>query len=292
MKTTRIVVVTGMSGSGKSIAIRALEDLGYFCIDNLPVGLVEKMIELVGQTKPGLEKYFALGMDLRDPTFVNQAQDLFRKLRESGFLLDIVFLDASDELLQRRFSETRRTHPQAGNNLSLPEAIAEERRTLGEMKTSADLVIETSNLTPHQLRSMMQDRFAADAAHRTLLIRLVSFGFKHGLPADADVVLDVRFLPNPYFVETLRPFTGLDPNVASYVLNNEETKVFIAKCIDLLTFLLPLYRREGKSYLTIAIGCTGGRHRSVAITEEAARLMRSAGVEVAVQHRDHKKVNG
>jgi len=292
MKTTRVVVVTGMSGSGKSIAIRALEDLGYFCIDNLPVGLVEKMIDLVGQTKPGLNKYFALGMDLRDPTFVNQAQGLFRSLREMGYRLDIVYLDASDEILQRRFSETRRMHPQAGDNLSLLEAIGEERRTLGEMKTAADLVIETSNLTPHQLRSMVQDRFAVDAAHKTLIIRLVSFGFKYGLPRDADVALDVRFLPNPYFVETLRPFTGLDPNVAAYVLNNEETKLFVDKCIDLLSFLLPLYRREGKSYLTIAIGCTGGRHRSVAITEEAARLLRNAGVEVAVQHRDHKKENG
>jgi RNase adapter protein RapZ len=288
MKAAKLVIVTGMSGSGKSVASAALEDLGYFSIDNLPVDLVDKLLQLTTISRPGDLGKVALVMDLRDPEFPARAADIFANLRRDGYQLSIVFLDAGDEVLQRRYSETRRAHPLAAGG-SLSEGVRRERAAMAELRNVADWVLDTSRLTPHDLRRVIQERFADETSRATLVIRLVSFGFKYGLPGEADVVMDVRFIPNPHFVETLRPQTGQDPEVAEYVVGNEKAQEFLSKFTDLLTFLVPHYRNEGKSYLTIAVGCTGGKHRSVAIVEEIARSFRSQGIAVAIEHRDYKK---
>jgi RNase adapter protein RapZ len=288
MKAAKLVIVTGMSGSGKSVASAALEDLGYFSIDNLPVDLVDKLLQLTTISRPGDLGKVALVMDLRDPEFPARAADIFANLRRDGYQLSIVFLDAGDEVLQRRYSETRRAHPLAAGG-SLSEGVRRERAAMAELRNVADWVLDTSRLTPHDLRRVIQERFADETSRATLVIRLMSFGFKYGLPGEADVVMDVRFIPNPHFVETLRPQTGQDPEVAEYVVGNEKAQEFLSKFTDLLTFLVPHYRNEGKSYLTIAVGCTGGKHRSVAIVEEIARSFRSQGIAVAIEHRDYKK---
>ncbi|NLH50303.1 MAG: RNase adapter RapZ [Myxococcales bacterium] len=288
MRDTRLVIISGLSGSGKSIASKALEDLGYFCIDNLPVELLEKLIQLTTLGRPGDISRIAVVMDTRDPNFPGRAAETFQRLRDDAYHLEIVFLEADDRILIQRFSETRRSHPQASGG-SVLEGIGKERESLSELKKSADWVVDTSALTPHELRSLIQERFAAGNLQPTMVMRLVSFGFKFGLPGDADLVMDVRFLPNPFFIEELRPFSGLDENVAKYVLENDISHSFLEKFFNLLSFLLPLYQREGKSYLTLAIGCTGGKHRSVAITENVARQLKHQGMIVTVQHRDVKK---
>jgi UPF0042 nucleotide-binding protein len=288
MKPARLVILTGMSGGGKSVASKALEDLGYFCIDNLPVEIVDRLVQL-GYLNPGEDvARLALVMDLRDASLPTRAADTFRHLRETAERLDVVFLDADDATLKRRFSETRRGHPLAAGG-SLTDAIALERSALGDVRAHADWVVDTSNFTPHDLRRIVQARFAAAEDQTVLTIRLLSFGYKHGTPTDADIVLDVRFLPNPYFVADLRDLTGRDAAAADFVLEKEVTKEFLKKFTDLLFFLEPNYRREGKMFLTIAIGCTGGRHRSVAIAEEVAKILHARGLRAAVHHRDIKK---
>ncbi len=288
MKSAKIVIVTGMSGSGKTVAANALEDIGFFCVDNLPTDLVDKLIELGDLSRPGDLGKFALVMDLRDPTFSAKAIDIVNKLRHDGYNLDILFLDAGDAALQRRYSVTRRTHPQAGDGTPL-EGIRRERGLLAGLRTMADWVLDTSEFTPHDLRRTIQERFADESAHTSLVIRIMSFGFKYGLPGDADLVMDVRFLPNPHFVTALRPLTGKDQAVADFVLRSEKAQEFLSKFTDLLSFLMPLYCNEGKSYLTIAIGCTGGRHRSVAIAETIVHALNKLDTTVAVEHRDYKK---
>ncbi|MDP8221852.1 MAG: RNase adapter RapZ [Candidatus Lernaella stagnicola] len=288
MKAAKVVIVTGMSGSGKSVAAKALEDLGFFCVDNLPADLVDKLIQLGTLSRPGDLGKFALIMDLRDPTFPSRAVDLFHRLRQDGYQLDILFLEASDEVLQRRYSETRRAHPQAGSGSAI-EGIRAERDLLLELRGQADWVLDTTGLTPHELRRRIQNRFADESSQALLVIRLMSFGFKYGLPGDADLVMDVRFLPNPHFVEDLRPLTGKDAAVADYVLQSEKAQDFLKRYVDLLAFLIPLYRGESKSYLTIAIGCTGGKHRSVAIVEHLAENLGKMDITLAVEHRDYKR---
>jgi UPF0042 nucleotide-binding protein len=279
------VIVTGLSGSGKSTAIRVLEDLGFYCIDNLPVVLTPKFIELCQNSEEDIQRV-ALGIDLRERAFLGDYAAVLDEIRAAGHRVEILYLDASDDVLVRRFSETRRPHPLAdGSNVAA--GIAREREGLAGLKASADRIIDTTAFTVHQLRDelrrLLADVTGAEAAMRVLL---VSFGYKYGLPTDTDIVLDVRFLPNPFFVEELRTLDGTDPAVARYVLDRTETQEFLALTMAMLDFSLPLYVREGKRYLTVGLGCTGGRHRSVALVLELERRLAGHGFPVRVQHRD------
>jgi UPF0042 nucleotide-binding protein len=281
----RIIVLTGMSGSGKSTATRALEDLGYFCIDNLPVLLLPKMTELAAAA--GAEIHLlAIVIDAREGRFLPEAPRFIEEARHAGNPVEVVFLDASDEVLIRRFSETRRRHPLAPDG-SVPEGLRLERERLADLRKMADQVIDTSSLNVHELKSLVQGRFAPGAQGGPA-VSVMSFGFRYGIPAQADMVFDVRFLPNPYFVPELKAFTGRDPRVAAYVLDRPETQQFLEKMVDFSEFLLPHFRREGKAYLTVAIGCTGGKHRSVAIAHALSERL-SAHHRVQVWDRDSEK---
>lgn len=280
-----VVIVTGLSGSGKSTAIRVLEDLGFYCIDNLPVVLMPKFIELCQNSEEDIPR-IALGIDLRERRFLGDYGSVLEDIRRAGHRVEILYLDAADDVLVRRFSETRRPHPLAeGSNVAA--GIAREREGLAGLKALADRIIDTTTFTVHQLRDelrrILADVAGAEAAMRVLL---VSFGYKYGLPTDTDIVLDVRFLPNPFFVEELRLQDGTDPAVARYVLERTETQEFLALTTALLDFSLPLYVQEGKRYLTVGLGCTGGRHRSVALVIELERRLAGHGYPVRVQHRD------
>ncbi len=280
-----VVIVTGLSGSGKSTAIRVLEDLGFYCIDNLPVVLTPKFIELCQNSEEDIPRV-ALGIDLRERRFLGDYPSVLEDIRRAGHRVEILYLDAADDVLVRRFSETRRPHPLAeGSNVAA--GIAREREGLAGLKGLADRIIDTTTFTVHQLRDelrrLLADVGGAEAAMRVLL---VSFGYKYGLPTDTDIVLDVRFLPNPFFVEELRLHDGTDPAVARYVLERTETQEFLALTTALLDFALPLYVKEGKRYLTVGLGCTGGRHRSVALVVELERRLAGHGYPVRVQHRD------
>lgn len=278
------IVVTGMSGAGKSAAIRCLEDLGFFCIDNLPVTLIPKVAELCAQSEKRIERV-ALVVDAREGRFLEGLFEILVDLRRSGHLVRIVFLDASDEVLVRRFSESRRPHPLAPGGSAL-EGIRAERERLAHLKAKADLVIDTSSFTVHEFRKLLGTSFLDLPSPQKTALSLVSFGYKHGLPVDADLVFDARCLPNPHFVERLQPLSGRAPEVIDYVLGFAQARGFIERLQEFLRFTLPLYVQEGKAYLTIAVGCTGGRHRSVVLADELARLLRAAGHEVSVRHRD------
>lgn len=285
-RTVDIVVVTGMSGSGKSSAIAALEDEGYYCIDNLPTALVSRFVELCAGSSDlaGLSRV-ALGLDLRDSSYVEKWPQVRRRIEATGHNVFVIFLDASDEVLLRRFSETRRAHPLA-HNRDLPEAIHAERSMLEPLKERTSLVIDTSDMTIHELKRRVREVVTGHANAQGPTITVKSFGFKYGIAADADMVLDVRFLPNPHFVETLRPLTGTDHAVADYVLQRQETQAYLKHVRGLFEFLLPLYEAEGRSYLTVGIGCTGGRHRSVTLAEALGDFLRERGHAVIVRHRD------
>ncbi len=276
------VVIAGMSGAGRSTAAATFEDLGWFVIDNMPPTLIAKVAELVGA--PGTEtERVALVIGRGGADYLAEADPALRALRDTGARVRVLFLDASDEVLVRRFEGTRRRHPLAAEVVS--DSIAQERQVLGPIKDQADLVVDTTELNVNQLRSRLSELFNhADVS--AMQTTVVSFGFKHGLPLDVDLVFDCRFLPNPHWVEELRPRTGLDAPVREYVLDQPETGEFIDKLDDLLGLLLPAYVREGKSYLTIGIGCTGGRHRSVVIAEELARRIEAQGFRPTVHHRD------
>ncbi|MGB9662076.1 MAG: RNase adapter RapZ [Moorellaceae bacterium] len=280
----RLVIVTGLSGAGKTQAIRALEDLGFFCIDNLPPLLVPGLVELLNKQggTTGESKKVALVMDIRGGAFFEGLEEALGYLDKQGFVYEILFLEASDEILVRRYKETRRRHPLAGE--SILEGILEERRRLEELKGRASKIIDTSGLTPHQLREQIIELFGGE--RQQLTVTVISFGYKHGIPLDADLVMDVRFLPNPYYVPTLRPFTGHDRCVADFVLQSPITGEFISKFMDLLRFLIPHYLKEGKSHLVIAVGCTGGQHRSVTLANKIGELLQSEGLRVIVKHRD------
>jgi UPF0042 nucleotide-binding protein len=278
------IVVTGMSGAGKSAASRCLEDLGFFCIDNLPVTLIPKVAELCAQSEKRIERV-ALVVDAREGRFLEGLFDILLDLRRDGHLVRIVFLDASDEALVRRFSESRRPHPLAPGGSSL-EGIRAERERLAFLKAKADLVIDTSSFTVHEFRKLLATSFLDLPAPQRTALSLVSFGYKYGLPVDADLVFDARCLPNPHFSDELRPLTGREPQVIGYVLGFAQAREFVERIQEFLRFTLPLYVQEGKAYLTIAVGCTGGRHRSVVLAEELARLLRETGHEVTVRHRD------
>ena len=278
------VVVTGMSGAGKSAASRCLEDLGFFCIDNLPVALIPKVAELCAQSEKRIERV-ALVVDARERSFLNGLFEILQDLRRDGHLVRVVFLDAADDVLVRRFSESRRPHPLAPAG-SAVAGIRAERERLAHLRAKADLVIDTSSFTVHEFRKLLATSFLDLNTSARTALSLVSFGYKFGLPVDADLMFDARCLPNPHFVEALRPLTGQAPEVVEYVLGFAQTLGFLERTLAFLTFTVPLYVQEGKAYLTIAVGCTGGRHRSVVLVEELARLLREAGHEVSVGHRD------
>jgi UPF0042 nucleotide-binding protein len=283
----RVVIITGVSGSGKSTALRALEDAGYYCVDNLPIVFLEKLLELSGHTQGEVTR-IALGVDAREGRFLGDAPHVIDEVRRKGAKVEVVFLDATDEALLRRYSETRRRHPLAGESGSVPDAIAAERRALEPLKSLAGEVVDSSRLNVHELKRLMHAKFV-EGAVASMGVTVLSFGFRFGLPSHADLVLDVRFLPNPYFIPELKPFSGLDERVSRFVLGQEDAGTFLDRAGDLCDFLLPRYRAEGKSYLTIAIGCTGGRHRSVAVAAELARRIERGGNSVRVWHRDVEK---
>lgn len=284
--TRRFVILTGLSGAGKTQAIRALEDLGYFCIDNLPTQLIPTMADLAGRDDAGIDKV-AIVVDVREGEFLAQFPRVFRKLKgHAGVRPMLIFLEASDAALVRRFSETRRPHPLAADR-SVGEGIAEERRKLGGIRALAHLIVDTSNLTVHELRDRFMQLSREGRPRAELVVNVVSFGYKHGVPADADLVFDVRCLTNPHFVERLRGLTGRDPAVVRYMRRSPDTLRFLDRLSSFLRFALPQYAREGKSYLTVAIGCTGGRHRSVMIAEALKKTLAGVkGVRVRVRHRD------
>jgi RNase adapter protein RapZ len=284
--THRFIVLTGLSGAGKSQAMRALEDLAYFCVDNLPITLLPTFAELTMRPDTEIDKA-AVVIDVREGTLLEQFPRVFETLRAMpGLNPTLIFLEASEAALVRRYSETRRPHPLARHRSAL-EGVREERAQLAPIRRLADEIIDTSDMNVHELREAFMARSLGTARTGALSVTFLSFGFKYGLPLDADLVFDVRFLPNPHFVARLREKTGRDRPVVQFLDRFEDTGTFLEKVADLLQFLIPRYAREGKSYLTVAIGCTGGRHRSVAIAEALAKSLRGqTGVRLRVKHRD------
>ena len=281
----QLVIITGMSGAGKTVAIQSFEDMGYFCVDNMPPSLIPKFWELIKES--GKVTKIALVIDLRSRSFFREIQDMLVEIENTSFIdTTIMFLDATDEELVSRYKETRRAHPLAMDGL-VTEGIRKERAILEEIKGDAQVVIDTTDLSPRQLRERINDEFKCRDTHE-FRIEMVSFGFKYGLPIDADIVMDVRFLPNPHYITDLRPLTGQDQPVYDYVMSFPETEGFYSKFIDLLKNVIPGYEKEGKSSVTIAIGCTGGQHRSVALTERIAREL-SKNHHVNTTHRDKGK---
>ncbi|HEX9880486.1 MAG TPA: RNase adapter RapZ [Candidatus Binatia bacterium] len=282
-----IIVVTGLSGSGKSNAIRALEDDGFFCIDNLPVLLIPKFIDLCQGYREEIQK-IALGIDLRSGYFFQYWPDVLKEIREAGHRLRVFFIDSNDEILLRRFSETRRPHPLAGSG-SVQEGIARERKALEGMRASADMVIDTSQMSVHELKKAVENYTGQILIPRKMAFFLTSFGYKFGIPHDTDMIVDVRFLPNPFFVSELREKSGREPEVRDFVLKREETQLFLDRLCSLLEFALPQYQKEGKSNLALALGCTGGRHRSVVLVEELKRRLEGDQLGIRIKHRDIDK---
>ncbi len=280
-----LVIITGMSGSGKASVLKAFEDLGYYCVDNLPVGLIPRFAELVGQSSEIART--ALVVDVREGRQLEELPAIVKSVRRM-ITTRMIFLEASDAVLLRRYSETRRPHP-LGNDTPVKTSLAAERRHLQHIRAMADLVIDTSKFNVHELRAHIIQLFHKKEKGRNILVSCVSFGFKHGVPEDADLVFDVRFLPNPHFVPEFRPLTGRHPKVAKYIRSFPQTAEFIQRISELLVYLLPHYIHEGKSYLTIAFGCTGGQHRSVMIAEDVAKRLKQAGYRVKVGHRDSPK---
>ncbi|HZP16845.1 MAG TPA: RNase adapter RapZ [Terriglobales bacterium] len=280
-----LVIITGMSGSGKASVLKAFEDLGYYCVDNLPVGLIPRFAELIGQSSE-IERT-ALVVDVREGRQLEELPAILRAVKRI-IASKMIFLEASDAVLLRRYSETRRPHP-LGTDAPVKSSLTAERRRLRHIRGIADLVIDTSKFNVHELRAHIIELFQKKETGRNILVSCVSFGFKHGVPDDADLVFDVRFLPNPHFVPEFRPLTGRHPKVAKYIRSFPQTAEFIQRISELLVYLLPHYIHEGKSYLTIAFGCTGGQHRSVMIAEDVARRLKKAGYRVKVAHRDSPK---
>lgn len=278
------VVITGMSGAGKSFAIKCFEDMGYYCVDNLPTTLLPTFADLVARSARSVPRV-ALGIDVREGEYLPHLLDALAELRARGHQVEVLFVEASDEALLRRYNETRRRHPLAGSG-QVHDAIRAERKALANLREIADRVIDTSTLTVHQFRDVLVGMYGAREVRAGVRVTLLSFGFKHGVPIDADLVFDVRFLPNPHFVSGLRGLDGRDREVREFIFAHAESRELMARLEDFLKFLLPAYQREGKAYLTVAIGCTGGRHRSVAVAEELKRYLDAQGVSPGVVHRD------
>ena len=283
----RLILITGLSGSGKSSAARALEDEGFFVVDNLPLTLLTQFLTLI-QQGPAPASDVAVVVDVRNREFLAAVEKTLGEVRAAGFPLEIYFFDASDEILIRRYSETRRRHPLAAKD-TVAEGISQERRQLAFLRNQATVIVDSTQLTVHQLRDKVVNIARGKDGGSPLQVQLLSFGFRYGLPPGSDVVMDVRFIPNPYFIPELQPLTGLDRAVSDYVLAQTSCQDFLQRFRDLLLYLLPQYQREGKSYLTIAVGCTGGRHRSVTIVENLRPFLIGEGVALKVCHRDIEK---
>jgi RNase adapter protein RapZ len=283
--SAELVIITGMSGSGKASVLKAFEDLGYYCVDNLPVELIPRFAEVALQSSE--IRRTALVVDVREGSKLDLLPGILKAVRRM-IPTKVLFLEASDAVLMRRFSETRRPHP-LGTNEPVHASLKAERKHLASIRAVADIVIDTSKFNVHELRAHVTQRFREQSSEKNILVSCVSFGFRHGVPEEADLVFDVRFLPNPHFVPEFRPLTGRDPRVAKYIRSFPQTKEFIKRISHLLVYLLPHYVHEGKSYLTISFGCTGGQHRSVMIAEEVGKSLHKAGYRVKVGHRDMPK---
>lgn len=283
MNDLTIIIVTGLSGSGKSTALKTLEDLGFYCVDNLPVVLLSGFIELCRASSASISR-IALGIDIREGVFLQKCLPEIAELRTGGYLVEVLFLECDDDILIQRFSETRRQHP-ASKNASVREGIRVERHMLSSLRTAADRIVDTSRMNVHQLRTLFHSHFGG-VAGPVMAVTFMSFGFKYGVPHDMDMLLDVRFLPNPYFVPELKQLTGNDGPVVDYVLSQSETQAFRERLREFLAFQIPLFEREGKSYLTVALGCTGGRHRSVTIANTLRDDFAAERERVFVFHRD------
>jgi len=284
MNPTRLVVVTGLSGSGRSATLKAFEDMGYYCVDNLPLMLLSAFVDFAQVSEEAFQS--AIGIDIREKGFPDRFPALYGELKSQGRTIEMLFLDASDQTIVRRFSETRRPHPLARGTTPLLDGIRKERSELAEVKKLADRIIDTSDYTVHDLRQTIERHYAAGDTTRPMVITLLTFGYKFGVPYDLDLLFDLRFLPNPHFVPELRPCTGEDTRVREYIMAQTDSVEFLARLREFIEYLLPRYRTEGKSYLTIGFGCTGGRHRSVAVSLMIAERLRQSGYDVIIKHRD------
>ena len=283
----KLLILTGMSGAGKSTAFKILEDIGYHCVDNLPVALLKNFVDL--SVKNADAKKVAVGIDIRNGDAINDLQDILMELDDDGKAFDILFLDAEDDVLVKRYKETRRTHP-LSNGQRVQQSIAEERIKMQFLKDKADYIIDTTHLLVRDLKEEMQKIFVNHENHKSMFVTILSFGYKYGIPKDADLVFDVRFLPNPYYIEELRPKTGLDIEISNFVMKNKEAHEFVDKLWDMVSFLIPQYIAEGKTQLVICIGCTGGKHRSVTLAQELYyKLCGDKNYGLRVEHRDIDK---
>lgn len=288
MSDLRVVIITGLSGSGKSTALRALEDVGFFCVDNLPVVLLPRLLKIRADESEDIANV-AMVMDLRQRSFMERYARIFNLLKDKGYRIEILFLDSGDDALVNRFNETRRVHPLSGRG-SVIEGISLEREKLAPLKRMADKVIDTTSINVHQLKDAVQRHFlASTATERFLVLHVSSFGYRYGVPADADMVLDVRFMPNPHYVESLKHLDGHDERVRAFVMEDDESRLFMQKLVDLMSFLLPLYEKEGKARFNIALGCTGGKHRSVAVVNQLGAYFLDRHYNVTINHRDTAK---
>ena len=287
----KLVIVTGMSGAGKTVALKMMEDMGYYCVDNLPIPLIAKFAELALGSNQGLSNQVALGIDIRSGQELPLLDKILERWRTDGIPFEILFLDASDEVLLKRYKETRRNHPLAGAG-RIDEGIKKERECLAFLKKQANVILDTSMLLTKELRQELEKIYMEDGTYDNLFVTVMSFGFKYGIPADADLVFDVRFLPNPYYVENLRPKTGEEKEIQDYVKQGGTADIFLGKLYDMLDFLIPNYVLEGKNQLVIGIGCTGGKHRSVTIANAVyEHLKQQKGLGVKLYHRDIEKDN-
>jgi RNase adapter protein RapZ len=283
-RAVSFVVITGLSGAGKSFAIKCFEDIGYFCVDNLPTTLIPTFAELTARSTRDIRNV-ALGVDVREGEYLPHLVEALQELRRRDHGVEVLFLEAGDEALVRRYHESRRKHPLAGGG-NILDGIEAERKALAEFREIADRIIDTSALTVHQFKDLLIELYGTPKTRPGLATSLISFGYKYGIPYDADLVFDARFLPNPHFVDGLRALDGRDARVREFIFNHAESREFLARLRDLLQFLLPFYLREGKAYLTIAVGCTGGRHRSVTLVEALRQFLEGLGLPPTVVHRD------
>ena len=283
---TGLLIITGMSGAGRTTSMKMLEDMGYFCIDNLPVPLLDKLVDFANTMQAGNQK-IAVGIDIRNGETLNQMMATLENLEHKDITYEILFMDAEDEVLLKRYKETRRNHPLAGGE-RIEQGIARERKRLEELKARATYIIDTSRLLTRELKQELEKIFIEEQEYKNLFVTILSFGFKYGIPADSDIVLDVRFLPNPYYIEELRPKTGNDVEIQQYVMQYEEAGIFLDKLEDLVRFLIPNYISEGKNQLVISIGCTGGKHRSVTLANELYKRLDTDNSQygLKIEHRD------
>jgi len=284
MKQRRMVVVTGMSGSGRSAALKAFEDIGFYCVDNLPLPLLPAFIDFARRSEEAV--WSAIGIDIREKGFAEEFPARYGGLKAAGHGIEMLFLEASDQALVRRYSETRRPHTLAKGETPLLDAIGQERKALAEVRILADRILETTDYTVHDLRQAIERHYGGGDSGRPMQITVVTFGYKFGAPYDLDLLFDLRFLPNPHFVPELKPLTGEDGRIRDYVMAGPGSQEFLKRFLDFLAYLLPRYKSEGKSYLTLGFGCTGGRHRSVSVGLVVAGRLRDLGYEVIVKHRD------